>query len=334
MRVGDNFSKNLHKLGYYSGNAVRSLVPRAYWQWQCDLLMSEYEAMTGERRAAIDARVAYYNRLSNPFTLPATAEPAGDFTFAGKSSAYCFDFRNLIQCFPRNRKVDYQFGDVTEIPNEPRFVKSRPVRRDATNRNSVLLKLNSVRHYQFVEDPTPFRQKKPLAVWRGKSNRQHRIEFATRFNDHPLCDIGCTQHKEPAPQPYHKDFMSIEEQLQHQFVVSVEGIDVATNLKWIMASNSLCLMRRPRFETWFMEGSLVPGYHYVELADDHSDLPEKVRYYQNHPEQAEVIIANANRYVEKYFDQQMEQTIALLVIQKYLHLSGQEVYDLPRLKAG
>ena len=77
MRVGDNFSKNLHKLGYYSGNAVRSLVPRAYWQWQCDLLMSEYEAMTGERRAAIDARVAYYNRLSNPFTVPATAEPAG-----------------------------------------------------------------------------------------------------------------------------------------------------------------------------------------------------------------------------------------------------------------
>ena len=101
-----------------------------------------------------------------------------------------------------------------------------------------------------------------------------------------------------------------------------------------MASNSLCLMRRPRFETWFMEGSLVPGYHYVELDDDHSDLPEKVRYYQNHPEQAEAIIANANRYVEKFFDQQMEQTIALLVIQKYLHLSGQEVYDLPRLKAG
>ena len=204
--------------------------------------------------------------LRTTIAFQTRSEPAGDFTFAGKSSAYCFDFRNLIQCFPRNRKVDYQFGDVTEIPNEPRFVKSRPVRRDASNRNSVLLKLNSVRHYQFV--------------------------------------------------------------------VSVEGIDVATNLKWIMASNSLCLMRRPRFETWFMEGSLVPGYHYVELADDHSDLPEKVRYYQNHPEQAEAIIANANRYVEKFFDQQMEQTIALLVIQKYLHLSGQEVYDLPRLKAG
>ena len=244
MRVGDNFSKNLHKLGYYSGNAVRSLVPRAYWQRQCDILMAAYEAETPERKAAIDARVAYYNRMSSPFRLPSSAERAGDFTFAGKSSAYCFDFRNLIQCLPRDCKVDYQFGDVTEIPDEPRFVKSRPIRRDATNRNSVLLKLNSVRHYQFVEDLTPFREKKPMAVWRGKSNRQHRIDFANRFTDHPLCDIGCTQHKEPEAQPYHKDFISIEKQLQHQFVVSVEGIDVATNLKWIMASNSLCLMRR------------------------------------------------------------------------------------------
>lgn len=333
MRVGDNFSKNLHKLGYYSGNAVRSLVPRAYWQHQCDDLIARFEAESPERKAAIEARVAYYNRLSSPFMLSSTAEPAGEFTFAGKSTAYCFDFRNLIQCFPRDRKVDYQFGDVTEIPDNPCFVKSRPVRRDASNRNSVLLKLNTVRHYQFVEDLIPFRQKKPLAVWRGKSNRQHRVEFATRFIDHPLCNIGCTLHKEAEAQPYHKDFMSIEEQLQYQFVVSVEGIDVATNLKWIMASNSLCLMRRPRFETWFMEGALVPGFHYVELADDHSDLPEKVRYYQNNPDEAEAIIANANRYVATFFDQQMEQTIALLVMQKYFQLSGQEVDSFPKLRA-
>jgi len=79
MRVGDNFSKNLHKLGYYSGNAVRSLVPRAYWQWQCDLLMSEYEAMTGERRAAIDAfqtRSRYQQPPNPPATLPSPAKAA------------------------------------------------------------------------------------------------------------------------------------------------------------------------------------------------------------------------------------------------------------------
>lgn len=333
MRVGNNLSRSLHKVGYYSGNALRSLIPRAHWQRQCDELMTRFEAESPQRKTAIEERVAYYNRLSTPFSPSSTAVPVGDFSFAGKSTAYCFDFRNLIQYLPRDRKVDFKFGDITEVPDNPCFVKSRPIRHGASNRNSVLLKLNTVRHYQFAEDPVLFRHKKPLAVWRGKSNRQHRIDFANRFIDHPLCDIGCTLHKEPAARPYHKKFMSIEEQLQHQFIVSVEGIDVATNLKWIMASNSLCLMRRPRFETWFMEGLLVPGYHYVELKDDHSDLAEKVLYYRDHPDEAEAIIANANRYVEMFFDQQMEQTIALLVIQKYLQLSGQEVYDLPSLKA-
>lgn len=105
-----------------------------------------------------------------------------------------------------------------------------------------------------------------------------------RYGDHPLCNIGCVRHKEATPEPYLRDFLTIEEQLGYQFIVSVEGIDVATNLKWIMASNSLCLMRRPRFETWFMEGTMIPGYHYVELRDDFSDLPEKVAYYRDNPE--------------------------------------------------
>lgn len=333
MRVSDNLSKNLYKLSYYSKNAVRSLVPRAYWQRQRSQLMAELETASPQSRAAIEARVAYYNRLTEPFTPSSSAEAVGEFTFAGKSTAYCLDFRNHIQFFPDDRRMNYKFGDITEVPDHPCFVKSRPIRHDTSNSNSVLLKLNTIRHYRFVKDNIPFREKKPLAVWRGKSINQYRIDFASRFIDHPLCDIGCTLDKETRKHPYHKDFMSIENQLQYQFVISVEGNDVATNLKWIMASNSLCLMCKPRYETWFMEGTLIPGYHYVELADDHSDLPEKIRYYQNNPDEAQAIIANANRHAEQFFNQQMEQTIALLVIQKYLQLSGQEVTDLPVFKS-
>lgn len=134
-------------------------------------------------------------------------------------------------------------------------------------------------------------------------------------------------------QAYHKQFMSVDEQLNYQFVVSVEGVDVATNLKWIMASNSLCLMRRPRFETWFMEGTLVPGYHYVQLRDDHSDLLENVEYYRQHPNEAEAIIANANRYVAQFMDSKREELIALLVVEKYLQLSDQCSPQVSRLGA-
>jgi hypothetical protein len=117
--------------------------------------------------------------------------------------------------------------------------------------------------------------------------------------------------------------MSIPDQLEYQFIVSVEGIDVATNLKWIMVSNSLCLMRRPRFETWFMEGTLKPGVHYVELKEDFSDLEEKIDYYRSHPEQAKAIIENAKRYCTKFSNPAHERLISLLVIDRYLRLSGQ-----------
>ena len=56
--------------------------------------------------------------------------------------------------------------------------------------------------------------------------------------------------------------------------MSLEGIDVATNLKWIMSSNSLCFSPKLRYETWFMEGKLVPGVHFVEVRDDFDDLAE------------------------------------------------------------
>ena len=50
---------------------------------------------------------------------------------------------------------------------------------------------------------------------------------------------------------------------------------MSSNLKWIMSSNSIAVMPRPEFETWFMEGRLIPGVHYIEINRDYSDLDEK-----------------------------------------------------------
>ena len=47
--------------------------------------------------------------------------------------------------------------------------------------------------------------------------------------------------------------------LNYKFILAIEGYDVATNLKWIMSSNSLAVMPRPTYATWFMEGTLIPG---------------------------------------------------------------------------
>lgn len=327
MKSLNQFAKSWYKTAYYVQGMLRNLIPGRYWQCQLHRLLREANSLAPERKEYLLRRVDYYNRLSGEFELPAGLDFEHQVYTGKKSTAYAMDFAWWVSFFSpafdrRALAYSYLFGDITHVPDMPTFLKSRPVMNDGGNKNSVLLKLNQIRHYYTVEDRVLFESKLPEMVWRGKSNHPDRISVLSLYYDNPLCDVGDTHypHKRTI---YTRPFMSIAEQLRYRYVLSVEGHDVATNLKWIMASNSLCLMRKPKFETWFMEGSLIPGVHYVQLRDDHSDIEEKIEYYNAHPEQAKAIIINANNYVRQFQDQHQELMITLLVMQKYFRLSGQ-----------
>jgi len=68
---------------------------------------------------------------------------------------------------------------------------------------------------------------------------------------------------------------------------------------------------------------LRPGYHYVQLKDDYSDLEDKVSYYRENPNEANIIIDNANRYVAQFMRSKRERLISLLVMQKYFEHTHQ-----------
>jgi len=311
--------KNAYKLSFYSRHALQRLVPAAWLRAHRESIMRKIDAMGEKDHLQLLNRVNYYNKLERSFSVSNDAPRIRDFK-REKSWAYYLDMLAILRFFPRDMRFYYQFGDVTQVPKVPTFVKSRPV--GEKNHNAVLLKLNKVRHYYMVNDPLPFDAKKNKVVWRGACHQPHRQRFIEDFHDHPLCDVGDV-HRKATGKPWHRDFMSVADQLQHKFILSIEGNDVATNLKWIMASNSLCFMTKPRYETWFMEGALVPGYHYVELNEDYSDLEEKIRYYTKHDAEAKAIIANANGYVDQFKDEGKERLLSLLVMEKYFEFSGQ-----------
>jgi hypothetical protein len=83
------------------------------------------------------------------------------------------------------------------------------------------------------------------------------------------------------------------------------------------------------FETWFMEGRLEPGRHYVLLRDDYSDLSEKIDFYTRNTGEALTIIRAAHDHVNQFKDRKKERLVFLLVMAKYFALSGQ--LDLRRL---
>jgi spore maturation protein CgeB len=91
-----------------------------------------------------------------------------------------------------------------------------------------------------------------------------------------------------------------------------------------MSSNSVAVMPKPKYESWFMEGKLVPDYHYILIKDDYSDLEEKLNYYLNNTDKLKRIANNANQYIKQFTDRNKEKLISLLVMEKFFKLSNQK----------
>ncbi|WEK49869.1 MAG: glycosyl transferase family 90 [Candidatus Kaistia colombiensis] len=308
-------ASNLRRVRFYAKAVLRDFVPRHIYQARLRKLFAEIEASEGS--ASIRERLNYYNKINGPVRL-AKAPQVGE--ISRDQSYYYYDLKEYTNYFDSKLQLAYRFGDVIVVPEVPSIVKSRPV-SDA-NANSVVMKLDKLRHFTLPTDPLSFQEKRKSAIWRGilGLNPARRV-LVQKYAHHPVHDIGhtCDPMGPIAPKPY----LSIQAHFQHRYILSIEGNDVATNLKWIMASRSLCVMPRPRYETWFMEGSLVPGVHFAEIRQDFADLEETIAYYDRNEDEALAIIANANRYVAQFLNRDTEDLLSLLVLQKYFERTGQ-----------
>lgn len=263
-------------------------------------------------------RFEYYLKTMAPFDSE-YAHQVGDFVRQGYSFYY-YDFAPWLHLFPNQCAFNVIFGDVTDVPAHPSFVKSRPIGTD--NQNAVVLKLDSLRHFRFFQDDLKWQQKSTSAVWRGHAHNVRRQHLIKQYQGHAFIDAAQTNGTYSGLPPA-KPHMSVANQLKHQFVLSIEGYDVATNLKWIMASNSLAVSPKLKYETWFLEGWLVPGEHFVEIAEDFSDLEEKIEFYAAHPKFALEMIENAQAHVRQFLHPERERMLNILVMYHYFKRSGQ-----------
>ena len=313
--------KGLHKLSYYIGSFNRYMRPA---KWSKHKLGGMFAGLTDEEIRTIKNRVDYYIRIK-PQTVDSFGMCVKNFKYPfgqeKKWSTYFFDMYPALRYFNGDLRFNHLFGDIDFETKTPTLVKSRPVAGDTSE--SVVLKLDSVRHFRFIKDHIPFRKKKDMLVSRNVVRQPHRILFLEKtFND-PMCDCGKI-NADRGHEEWVKPFMTLNEQLKYKFIACIEGHDVATNLKWVMSSNSLAVMPKPKFETWYMEGNLKPGVHYVEIKDDYSDLHEKMQYYIDHPDKAERIIENAHNWVRQFRNKKIERLTQIAVLGEYFSRTGQK----------
>ncbi|MFM2290482.1 MAG: hypothetical protein RIS29_295 [Bacteroidota bacterium] len=314
-----SFRHKNNKPLYYTRNYIRQYLPIQFYQARLQRLLAGFDRLDKAEQDYIQKRVDYYNRLSSA-TLSDKAQPLSELKLGKKQKVYFFDAFEFTRYFKSTLKAIFVFGDVIHVPDEPAIVKSRPIRGD--NTNSVVLKLEKLRHFLFVNDKKSFTDKSNRIISRGKAaGKEHRLKFLEMYYQHPMCDVGQVDRGDklyPAPR------MTLGEHLNYKFIMCLEGNDVASNLKWVMSSNSLAVMPLPTYETWFMEGTLIPDYHYVLIKDDYSDLEERMNYYIEHPDKAQQIIENAHEYIRQFKNKRRENLISLMVLDKYFKQTGQQ----------
>jgi hypothetical protein len=280
----------------------------------------------------IESRVKYYLKTTANFEVSKKSKNASELLWnqisKNKQNSHFIDFYLLLKFFNHKNKVDFVYSTTDYIdsavakqhPAYPTFVKSRPIGSD--NKNSILLKLNQVKLFHFIKDPNKFENKKNQAVWRGDiRNNPIRKYFVKNFYKSPLFDIGQTKPNDNTP--WMKSFMSIRDQLNYKFIFCLEGKCISTNLYWAMSSNSVCVMPKPKYESWFMEGKLKDGVHYVKVEDDFSDAEEKIKFYLNENDKCLEIIDNAKKFVRQFKDVKQERLIQLLILKQYFKFTGQ-----------
>ncbi len=326
--MGELFKNRNNKLTYYFNGHLKSLYPKKFLTLNIEKLQ---ESIKGFDEIKINQRLNYYFKSPSNFRLDDESAINYEFDYwrlskikdiSKKHGVYYLDLIEYARFFPQDFLIAYLFGDITDVPEIPTLTKSRPIQN---NDNSILMKFDKVRHFYFVKKDIPFEMKKNKLIWRGAVFQPHRIKFMEKFFDKSqVIDVGdYNKSGRNFNNEWRVPFMSIDKQLQNKFILSIEGNDVATSTKWIMSSNSLCFMTKPRFETWFMEGQLIPNHHYVLIKDDYSDLEEKINYYSSHILEAETIIQNAHKYISQFTSKKTEDWLQLKILERYFQFSEQ-----------
>jgi hypothetical protein len=223
-----------------------------------------------------------------------------------------------------NKNLLIRPGDVYYNFDCPIISKTRPV-GDSYN---VIINLDGGRHWNDLKKipniDIPFRYKNNKIVWRGSATgflhsttRPTRLKLVETYWNNPnkMIDIAFIWYG--PDKNLSKCAISMEEQLKSKFLISVEGGDVATGLKWMLYSNSTVLMPTPTMISWAMEDRLEPWVHYVPLNKDFDDLEEKYEWCLNNLNKCEEIANNGKKFIEQFLDEEKEAQITNLVLKEY-----------------
>ena len=291
------------RIKYYLGNLYNTFIKNQQIEYKD--IFNEKETISYNKIQLINNDILFHDNYDNQIRY------------------YVNDLRNYFNNSEiKNFNIYIAFGDINVKMKKYCFTKSRPI--DLINNFNILLNLNTPRHWKDLDDvkkfDIPFDKKNNKIIWRGTSTGNKRVNFVEKYQNHQNEDIDIKFSnlcQNVIDNNYILSKLSIKEQLQSKFLISIEGNDVATNLKWILYSNSIVIMPKPTVCSWIMEDKLISGTHYIEIKSDYSDLEEKYKWCLNNLEECKKIAENGKKYIEQFLNQENEKKITNKIIEIY-----------------
>lgn len=221
-------------------------------------------------------------------------------------SPYCED---ALSFFDTGEKVEHMlvlFGDRPDnISYLPYVSKARAI----DDRKSILWPLNVERHYGLMSTvnlrDTPWERKHNKLIWRGVdtgyvNNREQIVKDFFDIGD-PRVDIAFgTLLLNANNKKYSRPLVSQEEIMQKKYLLSLDGNDVSSGLKWMLYSSSLVFMTPSKFETWGLESHLRPFVHYVPLLSNFSDLSQQLTWAEDNDESCRNVSLSATKFMSHF----------------------------------
>ena len=237
-------------------------------------------------------------------------------------TSYCNDAYNTLKqakSDDQNLLAMFKFGDTyTSLVSHPVISKARPVLGNKNSHAPIIWPLETRRHYRPVEQLYKIKKSNQEIDWDGKESKVfwrgtttgRRVELLNQWihYDTNVIDIAFNN---VVQKRFNKGFRhnylemqntrqkaDITEMLKYKYLLSIEGNDVATGLKWMLYSNSVVLLSPPTVSTWAMEDLLLPFVHYIPLSSDYSNLLEMMKWAEEHQDACQVISKRATDFIK------------------------------------
>ena len=127
MSYIERLRANCHKFLFYSTGIIDIGLPRQYYFLEKKKYLAAFDNLpVGTEKSYIASRVNYYNQLSEQSELNDQTLEISGFS-KQKSWSYYIDMQRYLSRFEDTLKFHFLPGDIRTVPQEPAFVKSRPI---------------------------------------------------------------------------------------------------------------------------------------------------------------------------------------------------------------